>query len=393
METEEQVAKGLTNPNVVSKYREAANIVNRALQALVPQCQAGADVSTLCSNGDQLIEQGLATVFTSAPIEKGIAVPTCISVNHICAHYSPLPEESYTLQPGDLIKIELGAHIDGYIANAATSLIVGASAEAPISGNKADVTLAAYNAIQAALRLIKPGSTNTEVTQVFNKIATDYGCNVLEGVLSHEIKQHVIDGNHVIIGKESFDQHVEEFQFGANEAYIIDIFLSTGEGKPKESEQRTTVFQRALDMTYNLKLKSSRNFLTEVNRRFPTLLFSLRSFADQRNARVGVSECLNHNMLYSFPVITEKPDDFVAQFKVTVLVLETGTIVITPLIFSPETCQSDKTVTDEAVKALLATPMATVAVAKPKKAKKNKKKKKAAAEGETKEETEETKAE
>jgi len=187
----------------------------------------------------------------------------------------------------------------------------------------------------------------------------------------------VIDGNKVILGKEQFDQRVEEFTFGANEAYILDIFISTGEGKPKETENRTTVFQRALDMTYNLKLKSSRMFLTEVNRRFPTLLFSLRSFSDQRNARVGVSECLNHNMLYSFPVLAEKPDDLVAQFKVTVLVLETGTIVITPLIFNPELCQTDKTVLDEGAKALLATPMATVAVAKAKKNKNKKKKKKA----------------
>jgi len=62
---------------------------------------------------------------------------------------------------------------------------------------------------------------------------------------------------------------------------------------------------------------------------------------------------------------------------VTVLVLETGTIVITPLIFNPELCQTDKIVQDEGAKALLATPMATVAVAKAKKNKNKKKKKKA----------------
>lgn len=379
MEPEEQEQKGLNNPNVVNKYREAANIVNRALQALVLQCQSGADVSTLCSTGDQLIEQGMGSVFTSAPIEKGIAVPTSISVNNICAFYSPLPEESITLQPGDLVKIELGAHIDGFIANTATSLVVGASAETPITGSKADVILAALNSIQAALRLLRPGCTNTQVTETFNKIATDYNCNVLEGILSHEVKQHVIDGNNVIIGKAVFDQNVEEFTFEPNQAIVLEILISTGEGKPKQTEHRTTVYQRALDMTYKLKLKSSRQFLTEVNRRFPTLLFSLRSFADQRNARVGVTECLNHNMLFSFPVISEKADDLVAQFKVTVLILETGTIVITPLIFNPEHTHSEKAVSDEAVKALLATPMQTTAQAKPKK-QKNKKKKKSATE-------------
>lgn len=379
MESEDQVEKGLTNPNVVSKYREAANIVNRALQALAPQCLPGADITTLCNSGDQLIEQGLAGVFTSVPIEKGIAVPTSIAVNHVCGYFSPLAEESSVLQDGDLVKIEMGVHIDGFIANAATSVVVGASTENKVNGPKADVLLAAYNSIQAALRMIKPGFTNNQVTEVFSKISSDFHVNVLEGILSHEVKQHVIDGNKVIIGKEIFDQHVEDFTFENNTAFVLDVIISTGEGKPKESEVRTTVYQRALETTYSLKLKSSRAFLSEVNRRFPTLLFSLRSFADQRNARVGVSECLNHNMLYSFPVLTEKPGDLVAQFKVTLLVLETGTIVITPLIFNPEVCESDKSVTDEAVKALLAIPMATVAVPKQKK-KKNKKKKSKATE-------------
>lgn len=52
----------------------------------------------------------------SKKIEKGIAFPTCISVNNVCGHYSPLKDESSTLNNGDLAKIDLGVHIDGYIA-------------------------------------------------------------------------------------------------------------------------------------------------------------------------------------------------------------------------------------------------------------------------------------
>ena len=64
--------------------------------------------------------------------------------------------------------------------------------------------LAAYKAAQAALRLIKPGHTNNEVTEVIQKVATSYDVNPLEGVLSHELKKHLIDGNKVIINKETF---------------------------------------------------------------------------------------------------------------------------------------------------------------------------------------------
>lgn len=112
---------------------------------------------------------------------------------------------------------------------------------------------------------MRVGETNTSVTEVMNRVAQSYECNVLEGVLSHQLKHHVIDGNQVIIGTETFDQRVEEFVFGANEAYALDVIVSTGEGKPRESEFRPTVFKRALETTYNLKLKGSRQFLAEVN--------------------------------------------------------------------------------------------------------------------------------
>ena len=54
---------------------------------------------------------------------------------------------------------DLGAHIDGFIAVAAHTIVVGASSDNKATGKKADVTLAAYWAVQAALRLIKDGAS------------------------------------------------------------------------------------------------------------------------------------------------------------------------------------------------------------------------------------------
>ena len=325
-----------------------------------------------------MIEEGLTQVYANAAIEKGIAIPTCVSVNNVCGYYSPLPEESAVLNHHDLVKVELGVHIDGYIAAIGTSLVVGATAENPVTGPKADVILAAHTAVETALRQMRPGNSNYAVTEAWAKIASDYGVNMVEGVLSHEVKHHVIDGNKSIMGKETFDQHVEEFDFAVNQAYVLDVMISTGEGKPRETEYRTTVFQRALDVTYNLKLKASRTFLAEVNRRFPTLLFSLSNFDDQRNARLGVAECTKHNILYSFPVLAERPNDLVAQFKVTVLILESGVIVATPVIFNPNAYKSEKNLTDEAIKKVLEVPMQTGPAPKKPRNKKKKTKKPAA---------------
>lgn len=73
--------------------------------------------------------------------------------------------------------------------------------KAPVTGRKADVILAAYKAAQAALRLLKPGNFNNQVTDAIKKVCDSYEVNALEGVLSHDLKKHLIDGNKVIINK------------------------------------------------------------------------------------------------------------------------------------------------------------------------------------------------
>merc|ERR1712151_977859 len=114
---------------------------------------------------------------------------------------------------------------------------------------------------------------------------------------------------------------VDEFEFELNEVYCIDIVMSSGEGKGKETEIRNTVYKRAVETSYMLKTQKARQFLSEVNRRFPALPFTLRAIEDEQVARVGVSEAKRHELLEEYPVLKEKPDEMTAQFKFTVLLL------------------------------------------------------------------------
>ena len=70
-----------------------------------------------------------------------------------------------------------------------------------MTGRKADVVLAAWNAFQAAQRQIGVATTNTEVTDVIQRVCEQFNCNAVEGVLSHKVKRHIIDGNDVIINR------------------------------------------------------------------------------------------------------------------------------------------------------------------------------------------------
>merc|ERR1711957_342036 len=78
-----------------------------------------------------------------------------------------------------------------------------------------------------------------------------------------------------------------------------------------------TVFKRDLEQKYSLKMKTSRAFFSEVNARFPTLPFTLRAGKDERAWRMGVVECKNHGMFVEYPVLYEKAEEVVAQYKFT----------------------------------------------------------------------------
>eukprot|EP01083_Nonionella_stella_P228374 809398_1 len=372
--------KNLSNPDVVTKYKLAAEITNDTLKVVIESVLKCGRVVDICSAGDEYILSRTAKVFAKGKVEKGIAFPVSLSINHLAGHFSPLAEEETCVKPGDMVKIDLGVHIDGFAALVAHTVVVpDPAAPGPISGKKANVIAACYTAAEAVLRLIQPGVKNNRVSEYITKVADEFRCQPLQGVLSHELRQFVIDANNTIIGKIDPDQglKVDEFEFETNQVFGIDIVMSTGDGKGRELNEQTTVFKREVDVNYNLKMQASRRFLAEVNRRFPTYPFTLRSIED-KSARLGLTECLKHDLLQPYPVLFEKEGEFVAQLKFTVLLMPSGIMKITGLDgVDLSQIQSEYSVQDEDLKALLAQPIKS----KKRRRKKNKKKKNTANEG------------
>jgi len=354
-----------STPEVFEKYRTCGEIINRVLAKVVAAAVPGAKIIDLCTLGDKSIEEGSAAVYNKSKFERGVAFPTCVSVNNTVGHFSPLTGDNAVLQEGDLVKVDLGAHIDGFITQGAHSFVCTANKDQPATGRHADVICAAYFAAQAALRLFKAGKTNQEITATIQKIADEFKVQPLEGVLSHQTKRFVVDGNNVVINKETLEQKVEDVTFEDFDAYTFDIVMSTGEGKAKEAEARTTIFKRAVDQRYTLKLKASRAVFSEINTRFPTMPFTLRALKDEKTARLGISECLKHDLVEPYPVLYEKAGELVAQIKFTAIITPNGTVRMTshpePLV------RSDYKITDAGVKSILASGVKKGAAAKKKK--------------------------
>jgi methionine aminopeptidase len=128
----------------------------------------------------------------------------------------------------------------------------------------------------------------------------------------------------------------------------LDIFVSSGEGKPKEGEFRTTVYKREIDTQYSLRIASARSFFTEVNKKYPTLPFSIRAFENATSAKIGVTECVTHNLITPYPVLVEKAGETVAQFKATIAILPKSTVILAGnLPFNTTRFETEKRVNNE----------------------------------------------
>lgn len=305
-------------------------------------------------------------------MKKGIAFPTCLSINNCVCHFSPVRSEpDVLLKNGDVVKIDLGAHIDGFVAVAAYTTVVGASAEKPATGRAADAVLAAYNASQVAMRLLKPGNAvsfgrrggffqlnpiatmmkvivarneshcvylqilissatiaeysrdennflikipecfppqNQKVTEGVQKVTESFNCKPIEGMVSHQLKQFRIDGEKTIIQNPNDAQRKEHEKVDFAVNEVYAMDVLISTGEGVGKEGDTKVsIFKKTDEVYSLKLKAARNLYSEVKSKHGTMPFNLRHFDEEAKARMGVGECVAHKVIEPFSVLYEKP--------------------------------------------------------------------------------------
>ena len=355
------------DPRAFSYLQDAGRIADEVLKLTMEKCKPSGNIYDICQESDNLIKEKLSKIYTKKKFIKGIAFPTCISVNEVCGNYAPLseisedPHEYKTLSEGDVAKISLGVEINGFAALVGHTVVVSDKKE-KITGIKADAILAAYNSVQAALRMMTKDNTNNEITDVISKISNDYKVNPIEGVLSHRMKRDVIDGLETIINKSTIDQKVDERKFEHGDVFGLSVIVSTGEGKPKETAIKTSIYKRALETTYKLRTDSGRKLLSVVENNFYTFPFSFSAFDKEENIKqkqkipnfkttmkMGLSECVKNDLLHGYPVLTEKKGEIVAEFTYTIAVRNEGPIVISGLNLDVNDFQSDKKITDEKI--------------------------------------------
>jgi len=380
---EVQVDYSLNNPDTLTKYKEAAKISQKVLEAVSGLCTDGAKIVEICEKGDALLEEEVAKVYKGKKISKGSGHPVTVSPSSYITPYTPLKsdeaEASRTLKAGEIVKIQLGAQIDGFGTIVCDNFPVGGKA----TGREADLLLATHYANELLLRLmVPPGlaaateeekkeqekekqASQAKINLLVEKVAKAYDCNVVESTTTWLFGRNEIEDKKKIILNAAEGVKGEGLP-EVGEVWGVEMGLSLGSGKVKTLPDRATLHRRTTT-TYGLKRDSSKKTLTEVVKRFGTFPFSIRQLEDERNGKVGIVECVRGGVIKQYEVVADKDNEPVSRLFTTVAITKKGlTRLAEPPAFDPSKYQSDKKITDEEILKILERPLS----------KENKKKKK-----------------
>lgn len=254
-----------------------------------------------------------------------------MSINEVLCNYAPLPSDpasAQKLKKGDVVKIQVGAHIDGYATVAAETIVVGASKSEPVQDKAADAIKAAWTAAEVAIRSMMPGKTNHEISREIEAAIKEFdGVRAVEDIQTNQMEKDVIDGKKKIVLAAEPTNRPDACKLEENEVYGVDIQVTTSEsGKPKKDADKTTIYKKT-GTTYLLKMATSRKVFSEIQKVAGPFPFNLRVLEDEKKARMGIQECVNHSLLTPFEVLYDGKDGAVtAQIFFTCAISSKGAV-------------------------------------------------------------------
>lgn len=274
----------------------------------------GTSVYDVCKAVDEEMERLCCQVENS-----GISFPCAISPNDLICHYSPtFTDPLLVLKQGDLVKIELGIHVDNCPAFICHSLVIGSSA----NDTQERLLKAAWTAAQATLEALKPGENLDALTDKFANIPAEFNVNYTQGLMTHVISRNNLAGDKGLIYRPTTEQRkVPSGNVEADEVYLIDVVVSSGQfAVARPTTHRTSIYKKSGN-TQALRFKTSRQFISEIGQKYGQMAFTLRNYPGEARARIALKECMGAELVHSYDVIADLDEKAsTARFAFTVIV-------------------------------------------------------------------------
>ena len=293
----------------IEYYEKAGKIAGEVREDVRNKNWVGHTVEEIC----QYVESEI--------IKKGAkcAFPVNTSINEIAAHYTAEPNDPKTISDTDLVKIDLGAQINGFIADTAVTVNYNPKYDTLVQ--------TAENALQVAMSMIKSGIKSKDVGRSIHKTIQDVGFKPIVNLSGHSLDQYTIHAGKTVPNTWT----IGSFTFSENEAFACEPFVTTREGLGYVRNGKIkNIF--ALVSRKKTKDEDANKLLEYIWTNFNMLPFALRWILkewEEKEARKLLEFLEKKKVVHSYPILVEANGEPVAQAEHTFIPTTTGVNVTT----------------------------------------------------------------
>jgi methionyl aminopeptidase len=248
------------------------------------------------------------------------AFPVNTSLNDIAAHYTAEPNDSTTVKEGDVLKIDIGVQIDGYIADTAVTVCYDPKYESLVK--------AAEAALAEAVRAARANTKAGDIGRVIEATITKFGFRPIQNLSGHSLQQYTVHAGKSI---PNIWTRGSSFALLPNQAYAIEPFVTTkdGQGVVYEGKMRN-IF--GITSRKPVKDEEADKLLDLIWSRYRTLPFAMRWLTDrydEKDVRRLMETLIKKKNVHSYPILVEGHGKVVVQAEHTLIPSESSVSVIT----------------------------------------------------------------
>jgi len=277
--------------------------------------------------GAGLIKPGVKLLDVANKIEEKIlknnaciSFPVNISINEIAAHYSPDHNDTLTFKKGDVVKLDVGTHIDGYIADTATTVEVGTK-------KYEKMIKAASSGLDTAIEMMKPGTDLSNLGKAVQKTINKHGFKPIDNLTGHSLKRYVL---HAGLSVPSVPDRLNKSKPKAGDVIAIEPFATDGVGHVLSGKASNIYL-----CSSSLKAKFVRDSRAKLAhnkmiKKFNTLPFAERWTKDLFENNETILRRLTFlGLIKHYPQLIESGKGVVTQKEHTVIITDDGCEVTT----------------------------------------------------------------
>ncbi|HNR25361.1 MAG TPA: type II methionyl aminopeptidase [Methanobacteriaceae archaeon] len=305
---------------MIENYIKAGKIVKDVRELALKKVHEGMKVLDLINLIEgEIIKRGALPAF-----------PCNISINEITAHYTSPPNDLTLINGGDLVKIDLGAHVDGFIADSAISVSVEGDDPAGKMGPykpqiQEEMIDTAKEALNTAISTIKPGVEVGKIGEEVEKTIHSRGLKPVSNLTGHSMEQWILhSGLSIPNVKEKNHHKLEE-----GDVLAIEPFVTDGVGIVSDMKD-AFIFRFLRDRP--VRMIQARRILEKIKTEYKILPFAQRWLEDKNQSSkssIALRQLISSRAVYPYHVLREKSGARVAQAEHTVIIESDGCLVIT----------------------------------------------------------------